>query len=585
MDDIKSRILKSGVVYLDTETTGLHFESDRLRLITIAYPKHVSSEVDVIDMFTEVDNSLLSCLNEVTVVAHNALFDLSQLAWKGIKPRAARCTYLAAKVLYGGDRTKRCGLAACLKRELGIEVDKAEQKSDWGAETLSESQMEYAKSDVVYLEALDRALMSKVKAAGLDRAVGLEFDCLQPIVDMMCSGVGVDAEKWVDTYRLCAGQLEESEKELKRDLKVDNVNSTQQVAVALIAAGTGLGSIRPEHLERDLLGEIDVKASCRALKALGVLPGTSAEALTEIEPTPVVTRLLAYRKLKSFVGGIGKAINAALERSGDGRVRPSLRLLSAPTGRMGCSEPNLLAVPKRGLSVRDCIVPRAGYKLIVTDYAAIELRVLAHITQCPVMVKAFRDGQDLHRLTASSMAGIPESEVTPVQRQQAKAVNFGFAFGMGAARFMNYAKQSYGMELTVDEAYAYKNAYLTTYPGVAAWQYDIGAKSPPEMRTASGRIRYFRDPNKGYCERLNTPVQGTAADGLKRSIALLWERLKPFDAYMLLPVHDELLVECSCDIAEQVQTIVCDTMVEGMSEYVTSVPIEVESEIKDSWGK
>ena len=183
------------------------------------------------------------------------------------------------------------------------------------------------------------------------------------------------------------------------------------------------------------------------------------------------------------------------------------------------------------------------------------------------------------------MVNVEESQVTADDRQRAKAVNFGFVFGMGAETFVVRALADYNASFTVAEARRFREIYLRTYRGVARWQGEIRQRMPLELRTASGRIREFRDKKTGYCERLNTPIQGTAADGMKSALVLLRQRLPPLGAQLVLCVHDEVLVEAPIDRAGEVEIVVKEAMIEGMQRYVKSVPIIVESSIRSTWAR
>jgi DNA polymerase-1 len=143
----------------------------------------------------------------------------------------------------------------------------------------------------------------------------------------------------------------------------------------------------------------------------------------------------------------------------------------------------------------------------------------------------------------------------------------------------------YRTSLALSEATAFRDAFLEHYQGVRDW-HDVTKRSrPPVVRTASGRMRYVGDDPNAFCARLNTPVQGTAADGLKRAMVLLAPRLEPFGAGMVLSIHDELLVDTPTACAQEVRKVTIEAMREGMQEFVQTVPIVVKSEVRDSWGK
>jgi DNA polymerase-1 len=175
--------------------------------------------------------------------------------------------------------------------------------------------------------------------------------------------------------------------------------------------------------------------------------------------------------------------------------------------------------------------------------------------------------------------------VTKAERQRAKPANFGVSFGMGAPRFVDYARTDYGVELSLEEAKKFVMGFRAAYVGVAAWQVRTGRLMPSAVRTASGRLRRFDEDDGGYCERLNTPIQGTAADGMKRAMVLLHQQLPRLGARLVLVVHDEVLVEAPAAVVEEVKTVVESAMRKGMEDYVSSVPIEAKASIQRTWAE
>lgn len=274
--------------------------------------------------------------------------------------------------------------------------------------------------------------------------------------------------------------------------------------------------------------------------------------------------------------------------SGD-RIHCRLHPLAADSGRFSCTEPNLQQVPSEHVApgLRACFRAAPGHALVVADYAQIELRVAAHLAPCDAMRAVFREGRDPHRATAATLTGKPEAEVSAHERKLAKAVNFGFLFGMGAPRFRSYARDSYGVELDDREAVAAREAFLRTFPGIARWHAKVGAlgRTPRTVtvRTALGRRKRFAADGFSFNAALNIPVQGTAADGFKLAMTRLLPRLAALGGRGILVVHDEYLAEVPLPRAEEARTVVEATMREAMQEIVTSVPIEVEASIATTW--
>lgn len=275
----------------------------------------------------------------------------------------------------------------------------------------------------------------------------------------------------------------------------------------------------------------------------------------------------------------------------DHRIRARLHPLAADSGRFACTEPNLQQVPAEHTApgLRACFVAAPGTKLIIADYAQIELRVAAHLAPCEALRAVFRAGRDPHAATAANLAGKPEHAIDKHERKLAKAVNFGFLFGMGAARFQAYARDSYGLELDKRQAAAAREAFFRTFPGIAEWHRRTSALSrqaerePVTVTTAMARRKTFPLGRFSYNTALNIPVQGTAAEGFKLAMLRLRPALAEIGGRGVLVVHDEYLAEVPADRAEDGRRIVEQVMIAAMRELVDSVPIVVEAEIADHW--
>jgi DNA polymerase-1 len=214
---------------------------------------------------------------------------------------------------------------------------------------------------------------------------------------------------------------------------------------------------------------------------------------------------------------------------------------------MSCTSPNLQNLP-RGAAYRNCFKAPPDRVLLKADYSQIELRIAAKIAGDSAMLDACRRGKDLDKLTATRVLGV--KEVTKEQRQLAKALNFGLLYGMGAPRFRVYAKSQYGVDLTIEQAREYRAAFFKAYPGLARWHRRVKALHESVTWTLGGRRRKL-DPKASDTLRLNSPVQGSGADGLKEALALLWERRHECPgAFPGLAVHDEIVIEADADQAD-----------------------------------
>lgn len=273
----------------------------------------------------------------------------------------------------------------------------------------------------------------------------------------------------------------------------------------------------------------------------------------------------------------------------DGRIHTTFQNMVTATGRLSSTDPNLQNIPVRtelGGEIRKMFVPKAGCALVDADYSQIELRVLAHIAEDSAMKEAFCSGEDFHTLTAATVFGVDPSEVTPLMRRSAKAVNFGIVYGISDFSLAG------DIGVSRKEAKAYIDDYLTHYSGVKHYMKNVveEGKEKGYVETTYGRRRSLPELHstnfniRSGAERmaLNTPIQGTAADIIKIAMLRVWKRLKEekLQARMVLQVHDELLVECPQAEVEQVMAVITEEM---ESAAKLSVPLVAEAHAGESW--
>jgi DNA polymerase-1 len=316
-----------------------------------------------------------------------------------------------------------------------------------------------------------------------------------------------------------------------------------------------------------------------AFEALGLhLESTKDDALAKVNH-PLAGLLRDYRAARKRVTTYGT--DWAKHVAEDGRVYASWNQLGSVAGRTSCSEPNLQQVP-RDPRYRRCFVAPPGRVLVKSDYGQLQLRIAAKIASEQRMLDAYSRNEDLHTLTARQLTG--KAEVSKAERQLAKAVNFGLLFGLGPPGLRGYARSNYGLDLTEAEARQYRRAFFAAYPGLERWHRKAGSSSARECRTLAGRRRLL-DYKTPYTHRLNTPVQGTEADGAKRAMALLWQRRNECPgAFPVLFVHDEIVVEADAGQAAAVEAWLKQAMLDGMTPLIDPVPVEVEVEVARTWG-
>ncbi len=316
---------------------------------------------------------------------------------------------------------------------------------------------------------------------------------------------------------------------------------------------------------------------------------TNAEVLDRLRPYhPIIGDILEYRqvaKLKStYTDGLVKVADA------EGRIHSRFNQTVTATGRLSSTEPNLQNIPIRteqGRVLRKYFIPRdRDHVLVDADYSQIELRLLAAISGDETMIDAFKNGVDIHAVTASEVFGVPISAVTSEMRKRAKAVNFGIVYGIG-----DYSL-SVDIGVTKRQAADYIAGYKRTYPAVAAYLHDVveHARETGYATTIYGRRRAIPELSSSkkmlaaFGERvaMNSPIQGSAADIIKAAMVSLDARLSKseLDARLILQVHDELIVECHRDIADTVKEIVREEMENVIA---LAVPLTVDVKAGDTW--
>jgi DNA polymerase-1 len=274
-------------------------------------------------------------------------------------------------------------------------------------------------------------------------------------------------------------------------------------------------------------------------------------------------------------------------------VHTHFQMTGAMTGRFSSSNPNLQNIPIKsedGRAIRKSFIAQEGKKLIAFDYSQIELRLLAEVANIDALIEAFKNGVDIHKLTASQVFGIKAEEVTSEMRRNAKAINFGIIYGQSA---FGLAKQ---LNISRTEAKEYIDSYFFQYPGIKKYMEDTQdfARKNGYVETVFGRRCYIPSINdknpmrRAGAERqaINAPLQGAAADIIKRSMKDIPEILKKhkIDAELILQVHDELIFECAEVEVDRLIPIIKSIMVDAPNPAFTmTVPLEVEAGVGNNW--
>ncbi len=355
-------------------------------------------------------------------------------------------------------------------------------------------------------------------------------------------------------------------------------------------------AVKIAELEERIYEQAGEKFNINSPKQLGVilfekmqLPGskktktgysTSADVLEKLAPEqPIIRDILEYRTLAKLKSTYADGLLTCLDE--DGRVRSTFQQTVTATGRLSSTEPNLQNIPIRmelGRLIRKVFVPQDGYVFVDADYSQIELRLLAHMSGDEVLINAYNEAQDIHRLTASQVFHIPFEEVTDLQRRNAKAVNFGIVYGIS----------SYGLSedlsISPKEAKKYIEHYFETYPKIKEFLDGTVAKAKEEgcVRTLYNRRRPVPEltssnfMQRAFGERIamNSPLQGTAADIMKIAMIRVDRRLRGMKSRMILQVHDELLIETAPEELEAVRQILQEEMA-GAADLSVKLEIDV----------
>jgi DNA polymerase I-like protein with 3'-5' exonuclease and polymerase domains len=476
-------------------------------------------------------------------------------------------TMLASQLLGAGapeGNLGQSGLGAVVQRYLGLHLPKELQHSHWEG-PLTTTQLEYAVRDAAVLRPLADCLMHALQAGSLERAARIENECVPALAWLELTGLPVDAERWVARAEHEAARVRLLEAQLQglvgRDerqfsfLETPTVNwqSPAQVRALLHARGHQLTA-------------------------------TDSKTLSTLED-PLVPVLLEYRDAVKRAGTYGRAWIDTYRHPRTGRLHADYFQLGAWSGRMSCGNPNVQTIP-RSAEYRSLIRVEAGRALVKADWSQIELRLAAVIAQDTEMLKAFRAGDDLHTVTAARVLGVPVPQVTKHHRQLAKALNFGLLYGMGASGLRGYAASQYHVALTPAEAEQHRRRFFQTYPGLQRWQRQTAAwlerEGIVETRTLAGRRQLAV---KHFPVALNSPVQGSGADGLKLALARLYHHREEAPAARLLAViHDEVVAEAPAALAEQTAAWLNRHMTAAVQELVGEVvPIVVETMIGQDW--
>lgn len=394
----------------------------------------------------------------------------------------------------------------------------------------------------------------------------IEMPLIFTLSDMEKTGVLVDAEALKEYGTKLGVKIEELEKQIYEGAGEEfNINSPKQLGVILFE------KLQMPNGKKTKTGY-----------------STAADVLEKLAPEyPLVAQILEYRQLAKLKSTYADGLANYIEE--DGRIRSTFNQTITATGRISSTEPNLQNIPIRmelGRLIRKVFLPGEGCIFLDADYSQIELRVLAHMSGDEMLIQAYKEAQDIHAITASRVFHVPFEEVTPLQRRNAKAVNFGIVYGISSFGL------SQDLSITKKEAEGYIKSYFQTYPGIKIFLDGLveQAKKDGYVLTMFGRKRpvpeisssNFMQRSFGERIAMNSPIQGTAADIIKIAMIRVHDRLKEegLQSKLVLQVHDELLIETVCEEEAKVAQILEEEMKQAADLAVT---LEIDMHTGENW--
>ncbi len=422
------------------------------------------------------------------------------------------------------------------------------------------------KAKFIY-ETHDRIIKELEEKEEIDLFNNIEMPLAEVLSDMELTGIRVDRE-----------YLENLEKDLKNKL-----DSIEKEIYEL--AGTEFNIQSPSQLSKILFEILNIPYPKRVKNGKY---STSKDILDKIRlEHPIVDKVLEYRTI--FKLYTNYAVGLISEIREDGRIHTIFTQTLTRTGRLSSISPNLQNIPARSLYsklIRTAFIPDDNSKLLSSDYSQVELRIFSHMANATNLIEAFKSGKDIHTKTAADIYHVSPEEVTKDMRRTAKAVNFGILYGISSFGL------SEDLGVNIVTAKGFIDNYLKTYPGISEFMEEEKKQAYANgyVKTLMNRIRYIEElKSKNYMVRssgermaLNTPVQGTAADILKKAMVEIYREFKRLGlkSKMLIQVHDELVFNVLDDEIDEVKKIVKDIM---ENTYKLSVPLKVDIEVGNNW--
>lgn len=586
------RLAKTGKIFgVDTETKTLDPHAGKLRLVQIA---DIHNKIGVFDTWKIGDDGKQELAwfladPERTKIFHHAKFDSKflkiHLGIKELNPII--CTMLEASLLACGNMTMSKSLEAVLERYLSIQIDKSEQRSDWGREELTISQIRYAAIDARNLIQLHKTMYMFIQKHGMEKVFRIEMNCIQATAEMEINGMPLNFEAW------CERADSDEEESKKEEWKIYELCDHVSKQPGLFGEPTTFNINSPKQLKEKFI-KLGIPIPKIEERDGRVRETTSKDQLKEIEHLhPVIPHIIAQRVLHKAYTTYGRnwepCINPVTKR-----VHANLNQNGSETGRYTTGEavsdhmdPPMLGIP-RASKFRNCFEAPEGRSLVWGDYSQIELRILADFSGDQNLLQAFIDERDPHMDAAVRLFGVDPETVTSEMRHLAKDLNYAIPYGVAPPKFALKA------HISEEESEKLIKKYFEIYPRIKSWLNAAGwrAIQQKNCRTASGRLlRFNYDENSPRAVSMarrngkNAPIQGTCSDIIKTALVLVYKETRDTPIIMCHVFHDEIILECPDEYIPQAEELIERNMVRAGKVFLKHVPIKVDIKLGRQWGK
>ena len=538
--------------------------------------KIIEEQIDFKEALKQLNNILSN--SSLIKIGHNIKYDIAVLKRYKIDVVSFEDTMLMSYINDAGNH--RHGMDELAKVHFNRDTIKFKDVVGTGKSQITfdyveiEKAIEYAAEDAEITFKLYLLLKKKLSEEKNISAYNyLEKPLVASILEMEINGIKINTE-----------YLQSLSSEFEK-----KINSLEKTIFKLCGVEFNIGS--PKQLGDVLFNKLNLTPPKKT--KTGEF-STGIEVLEDLafEGNKVAEDLITWRQLSKLKNTYTEALQTHINKTTQ-RIHTSYAMASTNTGRLSSSDPNLQNIPIRsteGRLIRKAFIAEKGYKILSADYSQVELRVLAHIAKIEPLIAAFKNGEDIHALTASEIFSTDIKKITPDLRRRAKAVNFGIIYGISA---FGLAKQ---LSISNHEANNFIKKYFDKFPGIKKYMEDTKAlcREQGYVETLCGRKCFFpkiKDKNfayRSFQERaaINAPIQGTAADIIKRAMIKIYEKniSNNNDCKMLLQVHDELIFEVKESKIEKYQALIRQEMENALHPLISlDVPLLVESSFGDNW--